>query len=42
MDMTEVTTAIDSVGTDVGTAAAAVISVVLVYAGFKWVRRALW
>jgi len=41
MDMTTITTAMTAVEGDLATAAASVISIVLVYAGFKWIKRAI-
>jgi uncharacterized membrane protein len=41
MDMTTVTASIEALATDVGTAGAAVLTVVLAFAAFKWIRRAV-
>lgn len=41
MNMTTISSSIASLATDVGTAGAAVIGVVLAFAAFKWVRRAI-
>lgn len=41
MDMTAVTAEITALATDVGAAGAAVLTVVLAFAAFKWIRRAV-
>lgn len=41
MDMTTVTASIEALATDVGVAGAAVLTVVLAFAAFKWIRRAV-
>lgn len=41
MNMTTITTSVGQLATDVGTAGAAVIGVVIAFAAFKWVRRAI-
>lgn len=41
MDMTAITTSLTGLETDVASVTAAVISIVLVYAGFRWIKRAV-
>lgn len=41
MDMEVVTASITGLSTDVGAAGAAVLTVVLAFAAFKWIRRAV-